>query len=90
VGFVHEFKPLSQEEMLFIISNYLTTLDIKIDPQDFTDQETITAVVQVTRGNFRLLNRLLKQIERIMKINMMKTVTKEIVLSARECLVIGA
>jgi DNA transposition AAA+ family ATPase len=89
VGFVHEFKPLSQEEMLFIMSSYLVKLDINIDPQDFTDHETITAIVQATRGNFRLLNRLLKQIERIMRINMMKTVTKEVVSSARECLVIG-
>ncbi|WPY01716.1 Bacteriophage DNA transposition ATPase domain protein (plasmid) [Candidatus Trichorickettsia mobilis] len=89
IGFVHEFKPLSQEEMLFIMSNYLAKLDINIDPQDFTDHETITAIVQATRGNFRLLNRLLKQIERIMKINMMKSVTKEVVFSARECLVIG-
>ena len=49
----------------------------------------IAAIMQATRHNFRLLNRLLKQIERIMKVNMVNTITKEIVLAARECLVIG-
>ena len=89
IGFVHEFKPLSQEEMLFIMNSYLSKLDIKIDLKDFTDHEVINVIIQVTRGNFRLLNRLLKQIERIMKVNMLTTITKEVVLSARECLVIG-
>ena len=89
IGFVHEFKPLSQEEMLFIMNSYLSKLDIKIDLKDFTDHEVINVIIQVTRGNFRLLNRLLKQIERIMKVNMLSTITKEVVLSARECLVIG-
>jgi DNA transposition AAA+ family ATPase len=89
VGFVHEFKPLSKDEMLFIMSNYLTKFGINIDPKDFTDHETIAAIMQATRHNFRLLNRLLKQIERIMKVNMVNTITKEIVLAARECLVIG-
>jgi DNA transposition AAA+ family ATPase len=58
IGFVHEFKPLSEEGMLFIMNNYLEKLNININPQDFTDHEAITAIVQVTRGNFRLLNNL--------------------------------
>jgi DNA transposition AAA+ family ATPase len=89
IGFVHGFKHLSGEGMLFIMNNYLEKLNIRINPQDFTDHETMSTIVQVTKGNFRLLNRLLKQIERIMKVNMMNTLTKEIILSARECLVIG-
>lgn len=89
VGFVHEFKSLSQEEMIFIMKNNISEFFAALDPKDFTDHEVIAAIVQVTRGNFRLLNRLLKQVERIMKINMLKTLTKEVILSARECLVIG-
>ncbi len=68
---------------------HLKKFDIQINPEDFTDHETITAIIQTTRGNFRLLNRLFRQIERIMKINEVGTVTKEIVFAARECLVIG-
>lgn len=50
----------------------------------------MTAVIQTTRGNFRLLNRLFRQVARIMKINEVKNITKEIIFAARECLVIGA
>ena len=38
---------------------------------------------------FRLLNRLLTQVERILEINTLPLVTKEVVEAARENLVIG-
>jgi hypothetical protein len=40
-------------------------------------------------GNFRLLTRLLTQIDRISKLNQLDKVSKEIVAAARESLVIG-
>jgi hypothetical protein len=40
-------------------------------------------------GNFRLLTRLLTQIERILKLNRLDKVSKEIVAAARDSLVIG-
>jgi len=40
-------------------------------------------------GNFRLLHRLFAQIGRILTINELRTITKEVVEAARECLVIG-
>ena len=45
---------------------------------------------RMTGGNFRLLNRLLTQIERILEINALHEVTMEVVQAARESLVIGA
>ena len=41
-------------------------------------------------GNFRLLQRLLQQIERVLELNELTGVTPEVVVAARESLVIGA
>jgi hypothetical protein len=43
---------------------------------------------RMSGGNFRLLTRLLTQIERILKVNNLNTVSKEIVVAARDSLVI--
>ena len=43
----------------------------------------------MTGGNFRLLNRLLTQIESVLTLNEAKAATLEIVDAARESLVIG-
>lgn len=42
IGFVHEFKPLSQEEMLFIMSNYLAKLSgIKFGRKRFINRSKL-------------------------------------------------
>jgi Holliday junction resolvasome RuvABC ATP-dependent DNA helicase subunit len=49
----------------------------------------MAAITRITRGNFRLASRLVAQIDRVLDINQMTTVTKEVVDAARESLVIG-
>jgi len=90
VGFAHAYRPLGNDEMNFILEHHWKRLGCTLDPDDFTDQEAVTAIFRTTAGNFRLLQRLFAQIERIMKLNNMKSVTREIVEAARECIVVGA
>jgi hypothetical protein len=63
-----------------------------IDPeasQTLLDPEIVVVIIRVTGANFRLLNRLLTQIQRILEINTLEEVTKAVVGAARESLVIG-
>ena len=89
VGFAHQFKTLSDEEMRFILKYKWAELGLKLDLSDFTDTEALAAMVQITAGNFRLIQRLFAQIERILDINHLQTITKEVVGAARANLVIG-
>jgi DNA transposition AAA+ family ATPase len=90
VGFVHEFKPLGDDEVRFTLQHKWQHLGLSMAPDDFTDVEAVAAVVRITGGNFRLLQRLLAQVERILEINGLSTVTREVVEAARDSLVIGA
>jgi hypothetical protein len=53
------------------------------------DSEAVTSVIRITGGNFRLFERLLTQIERIIEIDTLSQVSKDVVEAARESLVNG-
>lgn len=56
----------------------------------FQDVEAVSAFLRMTRGNFRLINRMLTQIQRLMEINKLQTISLEVVEAARDMLVIGS
>lgn len=90
VGFVHPFRPLSADELRFILEQKWQELGLTIDLTAFDDVEAMTAILRITGGNFRLVQRLFAQITRVMAINHLTQMTKEVVEAARESLVIGA
>jgi DNA transposition AAA+ family ATPase len=89
IGFVHEFRPLNAPEMRRLLAQGWVPAGVTLPAISALDAETAAAIIRVTGGNFRLLDRLLTQMERIMRINDLAQVTKDVVESARESLVIG-
>jgi len=89
VGFVHEYHPLSTEELRFILGHKWAELGLTFSPDDYTDAEALAAIARITGGNFRLVQRLFSQIERILEINQLHTISQEVVEAARQSLVIG-
>jgi DNA transposition AAA+ family ATPase len=89
VGFVHQFRPLSADELRFLLEQQWQALGVGVDLSRFDDIEAMTTVIRITGGNFRLLQRLLAQVGRILEINQVGHITKDVVEAAREGLVIG-
>jgi hypothetical protein len=89
IGFVHEYRALSAEELTFVLQRHWSTLGLTLSADDFTDAEALAAVARITGGNFRLIHRLFAQITRVMEINGLNTISREVVETARESLVIG-
>jgi Cdc6-like AAA superfamily ATPase len=88
IGFVHEFRPLATTEMREILEAGWAPPGVTF-PATGLGADAIAAVIRMTGGNFRLLNRLLTQVERILEINALGEVTLAAVQAARESLVIG-
>lgn len=90
IGFAHHYRPLGTDELQFVLAHHWDKLGLTLSATDFTDAEAVAAVSRITGGNFRLVHRLFAQIRRVLEINELRTVTREVVETARETLVIGA
>ena len=89
IGFAHEYRALSTDELRFVLEHHWETIGLSLSAEDFTDAEAIAAVARITNGNFRLVQRLFAQITRILEINNVTTISREVVETAREALIIG-
>ncbi|CAN0481794.1 unnamed protein product, partial [Scytosiphon promiscuus] len=89
IGFSHQFCKLSRDEMRFIFEKKWEEFGTTFNPEYFPDVEAINTLIRVTQGNFRLIERMFCQMKRIAVINHSERITKELVDTARDCLVIG-
>ena len=89
VGFAHEYRPLTPEELTAVLNRRWHTDGLAGEDDEFTQAVAIATIARITGGNFRLVDRLLTQIQRILTINQLATVTPEVVEAARESLLIG-
>jgi DNA transposition AAA+ family ATPase len=89
LGFSHRYRALGRDELLFVLDRHWKRLGKTLDPDDFTDAQAIAAIERITRGNFRLLERLFPQIQRVLRINQLETITDDVIEAAASVLVTG-
>lgn len=87
IGFAHEYRPLRSNELAAVIAQRLPPPDPSDDGLAYT--AAVAAITRVTSGNFRLADRLITQIIRILEINKRTRLTPEAVDAAQEALLIG-
>jgi DNA transposition AAA+ family ATPase len=88
IGFAHQMDPMLQEETRDFLEKRWSHR-VKVSSDDFTDKEAVAAILRITRGNLRLIDRLMTQVEYVLLANQLQVVTKEVVETARENLIIG-
>src|SRR5450755_1208361 len=88
IGFAHQMEPLSEEETRFFLDQRWSHR-VSAHSDDFTDQEAVAAILRIARGNIRLIERLMMQVEHVLVANQLTVVTKEVIETARENLIIG-
>jgi len=89
VGFAHHFHPLQGKNLSFVTTHHCRKV-CSSALRDSPNAKAIAAISRITGGNFRLLHRLLVQIERVLEINKRTAITAEVIEAARNMLVIGA
>jgi len=86
---VHAFRPLSAAQVRKLLQQKWVPSGVALPEEGVADEEALAAIIRVTEGNFRLLHRLITQIARLVEINTLHTVTREVVEAARESLMMG-
>lgn len=88
IGFAHLYKPIDTEDIPAVLAHYWQQLGLPGD-ELHPDSELVNAVVRITGGNFRLIERLMTQVSRLRDINGLDDITTDLVNAARQTLVIG-
>lgn len=88
IGFAHEYRQLTSEELTAVLTKRFAPEREAVDG-DVAQATAIATIVRITGGNFRLVDRLTTQIERVQTVNALTGLTPEIVDTARHALLIG-
>jgi hypothetical protein len=72
-----------------VIERQTIQLGLGLELTDNADADVVTPIARIPRGNFRLVERLFAQIQRVVQINDLPAITREAVAVASESLVIG-
>jgi DNA transposition AAA+ family ATPase len=88
IGFAHQYRPPGGSDVLPVLALYWTGLGLPFELVTPAIEEAALAITRITGGNFRLIERLMGQITRLMSINHLDGTTAEVVEAARETLVI--
>lgn len=89
IGLVHAFRPLADAAVQALLREEWGRLGGAEHEDDELCDEAVSTIVRVSGGNFRLLHRLLAQVDRILQVNELTHITRQVVEAARESLVIG-
>ena len=89
IGFAHQYRPIDPEDVPTVLAHYWEELGRTYNTADPADTESANAITTITGGNFRLIERLMTQIARVMAINQLDTIGPEVVHAARQMLVVG-
>lgn len=76
IGFVHEFRPLGESAIEKLLDDHWLPRGVHLPERPMT-AEVKASIIRMTGGNFRLLKRLLTQIERVLDANNLSTITAE-------------
>ena len=88
IGFVHEFRALASDEVQHLLEENWAVVSngfLAAPPPP----DIVSAIIRISGGNFRLITRLLTQMERVARINQILQLTPAVVETARMNLVIG-
>jgi DNA transposition AAA+ family ATPase len=88
VGFAHEMEPLSDDETRDFLEKRWNHR-VKPSSDDFTEKEAVATILRITRGNIRFIERLMMQVEHVLVANQTQMVTKDVVETAQQNLIIG-
>jgi DNA transposition AAA+ family ATPase len=88
IGFAHEFRPLTTDELTAVLSRRIHPGPQNPD-ENLGYSTAVATIARITSGNFRLVDRLLTQVHRIQALNRLDALNPEVVDAARETLLIG-